>query len=324
MSYDERPTFEHQPVLLDEVLRLLDPARGEVFVDCTLGGAGHAQAVLDRMSPSGRLVGIDQDEVALAAARERLLNYGDRVQLVHANFADLDRVLERCGTTWVDGILLDLGVSSPQLDIAERGFSYHRDAPLDMRMNQQADVDAAKLVNELSQAQLTKILREYGEERWAARIAQFIVRAREQSPLRTTGELVDLVKAAVPAKARQDGPHPARRTFQALRIAVNRELDVLATVLPKAVSVLREGGRLVVISFHSLEDRIVKSFFKEAENPCTCPPQWPACACGLKPTLRVLTRRPVTASDVEIERNPRARSAKVRAAERVLSPGESE
>lgn len=318
------PTFEHVPVLLDSVLEQLQPRPGGVYVDATVGGGGHSEAILRRIMPHGTLIGIDRDEAALAAAERRLAPFGDAVRLVHANFGHLERVVVGKGFDRVDGILFDLGVSSPQLDEAERGFSYQADAPLDMRMNRQDPVDAAQLVNTLPQEELTRIIREYGEERWAARIAARIVAERERARIETTGQLAEIVKNAIPAAARRTGPHPARRTFQALRIAVNRELEMLERALPQAVRLLRPGGRLVVISFHSLEDRIVKQFFRQAERPCTCPPDFPECRCGKRPTLRVLTRHPVTAGPEEVKRNPRARSAKLRAAERVLPPGEVE
>lgn len=316
--------FEHIPVLLDPVLEYLQPHGSAVIVDGTLGGGGHSEAILKRLGSGGRLIAIDQDERALAAARKRLAPYGDQVHFVHQNFVNLKTILNNLGVTKVDGILFDFGVSSPQLDEAERGFSFHADAPLDMRMNQTAGHDAAYLVNTLSAAELTRIIREYGEERWAHRIAGKMVAARAGSPIRTTGHLVDIIKQAIPASARRTGPHPARRTFQALRIAVNSELDVISDVLPQAIQVLRPGGRLVAISFHSLEDRIVKREFRSAENPCTCAPRIPICQCNQKPTLRILTRQPVVADEIETNRNPRSRSAKLRAAERVLLPGESE
>lgn len=316
--------FEHTPVLLEQVLELLQPKPGGVYVDATLGGAGHSKAILQRIAPNGTLIGIDQDEVALAAARSRLEPCGGEVHLVHQNFVHLESVVRSLGYDAVDGILFDLGVSSPQLDEAERGFSYHQDAPLDMRMNRRDPIDAAQVVNTWPQDELERIIREYGEERWAHRIAERIVAERRHKPIETTGQLAELIKGAIPVAARRRGPHPARRTFQALRIAVNRELDVISEALPQAVRLLKSGGRVLVISFHSLEDRLVKQFFRQEENPCTCPPDFPVCRCGKRPSLRVVTRQPVVAATEETEQNPRARSAKLRAAERVLLPGEGE
>lgn len=324
VKQQEATPFEHVPVLLAGVIEHLRPSEGELFVDATLGGGGHSEAILQRLGPSGKLIGIDQDESALAAAKARLAPFGDQLMTVHHNFVDLESILRDHGVERVDGMLFDFGVSSPQLDQAERGFSFHTDAPLDMRMNQDDEIDAAYLVNTLSQRELTRIIRQYGEERWAHRIAGTIVSERRKSRVETTGQLVEIVKTAIPAAARREGPHPARRTFQALRIAVNRELDVISEVLPQAIRMLRPGGRLVVISFHSLEDRIVKQVFRKAENPCTCPPQLPICQCKQERTLRVLTRQPIVADETEIQRNPRSRSAKLRAAERVLLAGESE
>lgn len=320
---DNRP-FEHKPVLLEPALRYLDPRPGGVYVDATVGGGGHSEQIAERIAPGGLLIAIDRDEAALAAASRRLGRFGNLVRFVHDNFARLSAILDELGIDAVDGILFDFGVSSPQLDRAERGFSYQLDAPLDMRMDRRSETDAAHLVNTLPEAELARILKEYGEERWAGRIARQIVRARSASPITTTGQLVDIVKSSIPAAARRQGPHPAKRTFQALRIAVNRELDAIEEALPQAIASLRHGGRLVAISFHSLEDRIVKQALQEAENPCICPPDFPVCRCGRRPSVRILTRRAVAASEREKSENPRARSAKLRAAERVLLPGEDE
>lgn len=317
-------SFCHTPVLLEPTLRYLNPTPGGTYVDATLGGAGHSEKIAEQIGPDGLLIGIDQDEQALAAAAERLRRFGTRVRLVRDNFANLAGILQALGIARIDGILFDFGVSSPQLDQAERGFSYHQDAPLDMRMDQRATTNAADLVNTLTEIELTRILRDFGEERWAKRIARGIVRSRQQRPIRSTGELVEIVKASVPQAARRDGPHPARRTFQALRIAVNRELDVISEALPQAIDALKPGGRLVAISFHSLEDRIVKQTLQKAEDPCVCPPDFPVCRCGEVATCRILTRRPIVATEAETEQNPRARSAKLRAAERVLFTGEGE
>lgn len=317
-------TFRHVPVLLEEVLRFMQPGRGGIYVDATVGGGGHAERMLDAMPPDGRLIGIDQDPYALQAAGERLRRFGSRVTLVRANFGELDRVLADLGVSKVDGVLFDLGVSSPQLDWAERGFRYQDDAPLDMRMDPESGPSAAELVNQASEEELRRWIAAYGEERWAHRIAREIVERRKRSPIQTTGALVEAIKAAIPAAARRRGPHPARRTFQALRIVVNRELEVLERALVMAFEGLAIGGRIVVISFHSLEDRIVKQFFRARAEGCICPPDLPVCGCGRRPQLRVLTRRPVTAGKAELERNPRARSAKLRAGVRVLPDKESE
>lgn len=310
--------FSHTPVLLDAVIEHLKPKPGGVYVDATVGGGGHAAAILAAAGEGARLIGLDQDPEAIAAAQQRLLPYGERVTLVRTNFRMLEGALASLGIVRVDGILIDLGVSSHQLDREERGFSYWGDAPLDMRMGPDASKTAAELLAELDAGEIAQILRDYGEERWAARIARFIVEERERRPIQTAGQLVEIIKAAIPAAARREGPHPARRTFQALRIAVNDELGALQEVLEQGVRALQPGGRLVVISFHSLEDRIVKQYFATQARGCTCPPQWPVCRCGKTPAIKILTRRPVVPAQAEVEANPRARSAKLRAAERVL------
>jgi 16S rRNA (cytosine1402-N4)-methyltransferase len=309
--------FHHVPVLLDECLEALaiDPAG--IYVDCTLGGAGHSSEMVRRLGPSGRLIGLDQDENALKAAEQRLAPYGDRVTLVKTNFEQIADVVERLGFGPVSGVLMDIGVSSHQLDEGERGFSFHQDAPLDMRMDRQNPVTAGTILNDWSEVDIARILWEYGEEKWSKRIAQFIVKAREKQPLKTTGDLVEVIKAAIPAGARREGGHPARRSFQAIRIAVNDELGVLERGLAGAIQALKPGGRLAVITFHSLEDRIVKQTFAEWVNPCTCPPVFPVCACGKKPLAEHVYRKPVTASEAELESNPRSRSAKLRAVAKV-------
>lgn len=301
-----------------EALAYLACRPGGVYVDCTVGGGGHAAAILAASAPDGRLIGLDQDEMALARAGERLAEGIDagRVTLVQTNFAALGEVLDRLGGLKADGILFDLGVSSFQLDTEERGFSYHGEAPLDMRMDRRATVTAADLVNTASHGELARIIREYGEERWAGRIASLVVARRQTKPFVTTEDLVTVVKDAIPAAARREGPHPARRTFQALRIAVNDELGAIRKGLSAAVEVLRPGGRLVVISFHSLEDRVVKQTFVEGAKECVCPPKAPVCTCGRVPELKILTRHPVAPDEAEVAANPRARSAKLRAAER--------
>jgi 16S rRNA (cytosine1402-N4)-methyltransferase len=302
--------------MLAEVTHHLSLRPGSIVVDCTLGGAGHAAELARAVAPDGLLVGIDQDDAALAAADAARL--GQQTIFLKGNFGDLDRLLVEAKVPYVDGFLFDLGVSSPQLDVVERGFSYHGDAPLDMRMDPAAGgITAADVVNSYQESDLARVMREYGEERWASRIAAFIVAARARRPVTTTSQLVDIIKSAVPAAARKDGPHPARRTFQALRIEVNHEIDVLETALDAAIRWLAPAGRLVVISYHSLEDRAVKQAFARASRSCTCPPDLPVCVCGAKPVVRVLTRRAVTPTADEIERNPRARSAKLRAAEKL-------
>jgi len=310
-------SFEHVPVLSKEVLHFLNPRRGGVYVDGTVGGGGHAELLLDQVQGDARLIGIDRDPEALEAASARLERFKDRVTLVRSNFSALQSVLDRLGIDSVDGVLLDLGVSSHQLDTEERGFSYWGNK-LDMRMGPDAEKTAAQLLAELDEGEIERILREYGEERWAARIARFVVERRKVRPIVDVEDFVSVIKAAIPAGARQGGPHPARRSFQALRIAVNRELESLETGLAAAVDRLRPGGRLTVISFHSLEDRIVKTFMRDESKGCTCPPDLPVCACEKKPRLRVLTRKPVAAGDEELKANPRSRSAKLRAAERVF------
>jgi len=305
--------FHHVPVLLQETMDVLAVRPGGVYIDCTVGGGGHAAEILRLSSPDGRLIGFDQDEAALGAAGERLAPFGERVQLVRTNFAEIAAVVARLGLGSVDGVLMDIGVSSYQFDEGERGFSYHHDAPLDMRMDRTKPLTAAVVVNEWPEDELARVIREYGEERWARRIAQFIVRARKTGPIETTGQLVEIVKAAIPAAARREGGHPARRTFQAIRIAVNDELGALERGLQGALQVLKPGGRLAVITFHSLEDRIVKRTFARWANPCTCPPDAPVCVCGKRPLAEPVTRRPIRPSAAELAANPRSRSATLRA-----------
>jgi len=314
--------YRHTPVLLAEVTQQLSPHPGSIIVDCTLGGAGHAKRLLDLVVPGGTLVGIDQDDAALIAA-ENTLRLGQQISqesivLIKGNFGDLDELLTTACMPYVDGFLFDLGVSSPQLDFPERGFSFREDAPLDMRMDPgHQTLTAAEVIAEYSVADLTRIIREFGEEQWASRIASFIGEFRERSAIETTYQLVDVIKRAVPAAARREGPHPATRTFQALRIEVNQELEVLRRGLEASARWLAPGGRVAVISYHSLEDRIVKQYFAEMSLGCTCPPDLPVCTCGHVPVLRTLTRRPILPSAQEIENNPRARSAKLRVAEKL-------
>ena len=310
--------YRHTPVLLAEVTQHLSPQPGSIIVDCTLGGAGHAKRFAQLIAPTGILVGIDQDDAALTAAAATLPLGQQAIVLLKGNFGELDSLLAEAHVAYVDGFLFDLGVSSPQLDVAERGFSYREDAPLDMRMDpEHQPLTAADVVAQYSEAELARIIREYGEERWASRIAAFIVAERARRPIATTGDLVDVIKAAVPAAARRAGGHPAKRTFQALRIEVNGELEALSRALEAAIRWLAPTGRVAVISYHSLEDRIVKQVFAQAAQGCTCPPGLPVCTCGHEPVLRIVTRRPVVPTAEEIEANPRARSAKLRVAEKL-------
>ena len=309
--------YRHVPVMLAEVLAELDPQAGEVVCDCTLGGAGHTVELAKRVAPDGLSIGIDQDDMALAAATERIEREVPEasIRLLKGNFGNLDELLVEAEVPGVDCFLFDLGVSSPQLDIPERGFSYHEDAPLDMRMNSgNHTLTAAEVINTYNEADLARILRVYGDERFAARIAKRIVARRAKEPIETTLQLVDVIKEAIPAAARRTGGHPARRTFQALRIEVNHELDVLDQGLRAAIRWANPGGRICVISYHSLEDRIVKHVFSELSQGCTCPPDLPVCVCGHVPIVNVRTRKPLVASDEEIAANPRSRSALMRVA----------
>ena len=308
--------FHHVSVLLEECIQGLAIKPEGIYVDGTLGGAGHSSRIAALLT-TGRLVGIDRDPVALKAAGERLAPYKDRVSLVHANFCELDSALDRLGIGGVDGILLDLGVSSPQLDDGERGFSYMVDAPLDMRMNSEDSTDARAIVNTWSYEELKRILYDYGEERYAPQIASAICRRRETAPIETTLELVDIIRSAMPASALREKQSPAKRSFQAIRIAVNDELNSVSKVMQAAIPRLNPGGRLAVITFHSLEDRIVKNAMAAAAKGCTCPPNFPVCVCGKKPQVKLITRKPIISADAELERNPRARSAKLRICEKL-------
>lgn len=310
--------FAHVPVLYNEIMEIMEPKAGEVFVDCTLGGGGHSRGFLERTSPNGRLIGIDQDLDALAAAKRNLEPFGERVTFVHSNYENLKDILEEYAPDGVDGILFDLGVSSYQLDEAERGFSYMHDAPLDMRMNREREFSAYDVVNGYSESELHRIIKEYGEENWAKRIAQFIVNERKVKPIRSTGELVEIIKKAIPKGARMEGGHPAKRTFQAIRIEVNGELDVLTNTIEDAARALRIGGRLGIISFHSLEDRIVKEKFRYLALDCICPPELPFCRCDKKSEVKILTRKPVVAKKEEAQENSRSKSAKFRAVEKII------
>lgn len=306
--------------MLEECMEALKLKDGSVYLDCTLGGAGHSQEAAKRIAPHGMLLGIDQDDMALATARERLGSTGLETPpiLLKGNFGDMDRLLVQAQVPGVDAVLFDLGVSSPQFDFPERGFSYREDAPLDMRMDPGNNtLTAAEIVNTYNEADLARVLRDYSDEKWAARIAKFIVAQREIEPIRTTFQLVDVIKRAIPAKARRDGGHPAKRSFQALRVEVNHELDVLAKALEAAIRWLNPKGRIAVMSYQSLEDRMVKEAFRKAANPCTCPPDFPVCMCGKKPVLKVITRKAIRPSAQEIERNQRAHSALLRVAEKI-------
>ncbi|MBI5484172.1 MAG: 16S rRNA (cytosine(1402)-N(4))-methyltransferase RsmH [Deltaproteobacteria bacterium] len=308
--------FSHLSVMPEEVIRFLDLKSNAVYLDGTLGGGGHAALILEN-APDAQLIGIDRDLSALAAAGERLTAYGERFHPVHGDFAGVSGHLSSLGIAALDGFILDLGVSSHQLDTGERGFSFQQDAPLDMRMDTSCGETAADLVNNLTEAELERILIEYGEERWARRIASFIAKERAESPISTTLKLVDVIKGAVPKAKWDERIHPATRTFQALRIAVNHELESLERGMRAALDLLKPGGRGVIISFHSLEDRIVKHIFREYAEGCTCPRQLPVCVCGKQPGVRILTGKPVTATQQEIDGNPRARSAKLRAVEKI-------
>lgn len=307
--------YTHKPVLLNECIEALNIRPEGVYVDGTLGRAGHSREIVQRLT-TGRLICIDRDMAAIDAAKERLAPWMDRVTLVHGNFADLDAVLRSAGVSGADGMLFDLGVSSPQLDDASRGFSYMQDAPLDMRMDTSAPLTAYEVVNAWSYEELRRILFEYGEERYAPAIAKAIVRARETAPVETTLELVEIIKGAMPPAALREKQHPAKRSFQAVRIAVNGELDALPPMLGAAMDNLSPGGRLAVITFHSLEDRIVKRAMADMARGCTCPPEFPVCVCGKKPRAKVLTRKPIVSGEAELSDNPRARSAKLRVAEK--------
>ena len=308
--------FHHVSVLLEECLDALDIKPDGIYVDGTLGGAGHSSQIAARLT-TGRLIGIDRDPVALKAAEERLEPYKEHVSLVHSNFCEIAQVLQQLNISGVDGILLDLGVSSPQLDDAQRGFSYMADAPLDMRMNGQDALSAKDVVNTWSQEELRRILYTYGEERYAPQIAAAICRRREEKPIETTLELVDVIRSAMPAAALREKQHPAKRSFQAIRIAVNDELGSVEKVMRDAIPLLKPGGRLAVITFHSLEDRIVKIAMADAAKGCTCPPSFPVCVCGKKPAVKLVSRKPITASQTELEQNPRSRSAKLRVCEKL-------
>ena len=308
--------FKHVSVLLNECIDNLNIKEDGIYVDGTLGGGGHSLEILKNLSKDGLLIGIDQDTDALKAAGNRLQNF-ENVKYVHSNFYNIDSVLNNLEIEKVDGILMDLGVSSYQLDTSERGFSYMQDAALDMRMNRENPLSAYNVVNEYAEEELFRIIKDYGEEKFAKRIARFIVENREKKPIETTLELVEIIKAAIPAKARREGPHPAKRTFQAIRIEVNSELSILNKTIEDGVNRLNKGGRMAIITFHSLEDRIVKLKFKELATSCTCPREFPICVCGGKAKVKVISRKAIEPSKEEVEENPRSRSAKLRVIERL-------
>lgn len=311
--------FKHTSVLLKETVDSLEVKPSGIYVDGTTGGGGHSFEICRRLGPEGRLICIDQDVDALAAAKERLKPFEEKVILIKSNYAQMKEVLGQYGIDKVDGIVLDLGVSSYQLDQVERGFSYREDAPLDMRMDRDQSLSAREIVNEYPESELYRIIREYGEERFAKSIARNICKSRQDKPVETTFELVNLIRSSMPAKARNGKGHPAKRTFQAIRIECNQELEVLRQVLEEMVELLRDGGRISIITFHSLEDRMVKVSFRENENPCTCPPNFPVCVCGNKPKGKVITRKPILPSEEECEQNPRSKSAKLRVFQKIDS-----
>lgn len=308
--------FKHTSVLLEETVDGLKVKPDGIYVDATLGGGGHAYEVASRLSDKGRFIGIDQDADAIEAAGARLSGFGEKVTIIRSNYCDMKPRLHEIGIDKVDGIVIDLGVSSYQLDTAERGFSYRTDAPLDMRMDQRQTTTAKDIVNDYSEAELYRVIRDYGEDKFAKNIAKHIVRAREEKPIETTDELTEVIKAAIPMKFRVVGGHPAKRTFQAIRIELNHELDVLKNHLNEMVELLDTNGRICIITFHSLEDRIVKNIFRKCENPCECPPSFPTCVCGKKSLGKVITRKPILPSEEELEVNPRSKSAKLRVFER--------
>ena len=309
--------FVHKSVLLDEVIEGLDIKENGTYVDGTLGGAGHAGHVCERLGTDGRFIGIDQDEDAIKVSTERLKKYGDKVTIVRSNYSDMPDVVHELGISGVDGITLDLGVSSFQLDTAERGFSYRMDAPLDMRMDTRQPLSAETVVNEYTESELFHIIKNYGEDKFAKNIAKHIVIERAKEPIKTTGRLAEIISQAIPMKVRKQGGHPAKRTFQAIRIEVNQELSVLQNTLEEMIDLLNPGGRLCIITFHSLEDRIVKQAFKKAQDPCTCPPNFPVCVCGNRSKGHMVGRKPILPSEEEMERNPRAKSAKLRVFEHI-------
>ena len=308
--------FSHRSVLLEECIEGLDIKPDGIYLDGTAGGAGHSSQIAARLT-NGKLIAIDRDDAAIKAATARLAPFGERATVVKSNYSDIANVCRELGINGIDGLLLDLGVSSYQLDTAERGFSYNADAPLDMRMDKDSPFSAYNVVNEYSEQELKRVIYEYGEERFAPKIAAAIVRQRQIAPIETTGELVSLIKGAMPAAAREGGHHPAKRTFQAIRIEVNGELEIIAPTIRDAVSLMNKGGRIAIITFHSLEDRIVKQTFAELASGCTCPKNFPVCVCGNKPRIKLISKKPILPSKAELEENPRSRSAKLRVAEKL-------
>ncbi|MCC0783243.1 16S rRNA (cytosine(1402)-N(4))-methyltransferase RsmH [Clostridioides sp. ES-S-0108-01] len=309
--------FHHVSVLLNECIENLNIKQDGVYVDCTMGGAGHSKEIVKKLSDKGLFIGFDQDKNAISTAKERLSEYEGRVKFIHSNFENIKEELEKIGVYKIDGVLADLGVSSHQLDEADRGFSYMQDAPLDMRMDVRCEFSAYDVVNTYTEEELSKIIKDYGEDNWAKRIAKFIVEERANKPIETTGELVDIIKKAIPKKARIDGPHPAKRTFQAIRIEVNNELGVITKMINDASSIMNEGGRICIITFHSLEDRIVKNAFKYLASDCICPQHLPICQCDKESEVKIITRKPILPSEEEIKVNPRSRSAKLRVVEKI-------
>ncbi|MDE7447238.1 MAG: 16S rRNA (cytosine(1402)-N(4))-methyltransferase RsmH [Lachnospiraceae bacterium] len=309
--------FKHTSVLLEETIEGLNIKPGGIYVDGTLGGGGHSREIAARLGESGRLIGIDQDEAAIEAAGKRLSEFGDKVSIVRSNYRNTKAVLASLGITGIDGMMLDLGVSSYQLDTQERGFSYRFDTPLDMRMDRSQSLTAREIVNHYDEMELFRVIRDYGEEKFAKNIAKHIVQAREKKLIETTGELNEIIRASIPAKMRAEGGHPSKRTFQAIRIECNKELEVLKDSLNELIDLLNSGGRLCIITFHSLEDRIVKMAFKQAANPCTCPPSFPVCVCGKVSQGKVITGKPILPGEEEREENPRSKSAKLRIFEKV-------
>jgi 16S rRNA (cytosine1402-N4)-methyltransferase len=318
-NFTKQVNFVHKSVLLDETIEMLNIKPDGIYVDGTLGGGGHSYEVCKHLGESGRLIGIDQDEAAIIAGGKRLEEFGDKVTIVRSNYSNMEDVLHNLGIEKVDGIILDLGVSSYQLDTPERGFSYRENAPLDMRMDTRGDITAKDIINGYSEMELYRIIRDYGEDNFAKNIAKHIVKRRMVAPLETTDELTEVIKAAIPMKVRMNGGHPAKRTFQAIRIELNKELDVLKDSLDSMIRMLNPGGRLCIITFHSLEDRIVKSIYRKNENPCICPPNFPMCVCGKVSHGRAVTRKPIIPSEEEMETNKRAKSSKLRVFEKIAN-----